>query len=205
MSALAFNSAELAFTLNWVEPGALLMDGLGRNYVSRLLLQAKSWDELLTTACSRHIGGHNYQLFDFQSRRIANVEAALGRCAVTHISKPFFHANQYVLLNKTLNMTDQVFGLSSVHRLRRLQALPRPATPDDMLKMLGDQQDREYPIYHDSLSHANGELSDWTLATALYDIDKHEITLMHGNPSLLRVQRRFSVPRSGHDLLTIFA
>ena len=36
---------------------------------------------------------------------------------------------------------------SSVHRLARVRALPRPSDLRDILAVLGDTQDKDYPIY----------------------------------------------------------
>lgn len=41
-SALAFNDRGLGFSLNWVGPGSCV-EGLGRNFVSRQLLEARGW------------------------------------------------------------------------------------------------------------------------------------------------------------------
>ena len=29
-----------------------------------------------------------------------------------------------------------------------------------------------YPVFHDELSHARGDMSDWTLATVLFDLNQ---------------------------------
>ena len=60
--------------------------------------------------------------------------------------------------------------------------MPVPTTAEDIRAVLGDQNDTQYPIFHDELSHARGELSDWTVATALFDLDARTMTMYHGNP-----------------------
>ncbi|CAE8588729.1 unnamed protein product, partial [Polarella glacialis] len=190
MSAMAFNSHGLAFSLNWVGPASCDTRGLGRNFVSRLLLEATSWEEAREVISRRHAVGHNYQLMDFRRRQIANFEVAQEKVSERRILEPFFHANQY----QTLEVPGQIINNSSSHRLARVAQLPKPQTPEDALRILGDQEDRSYPIFHDNLSHARGELSDWTLASVLFDLDKGSVELMAGNPASLKVQRRFLVP-----------
>lgn len=62
-----------------------------------------------------------------------------------------------------------------------------PYTAEAVLSILGDQHDVQYPIFHDELSHQRGELSDWTLATVLFDLDNATMTMYRGNPSKQQV------------------
>ena len=67
----------------------------------------------------------------------------------------------------------QSYGNSSLHRIARAAELPQALNPvslHDILRVLGDQHDASWPIYHDDASHAAGDLSDWTIATALFDL-----------------------------------
>lgn len=189
MSALAFNDAGIGFSLNWVGPHGVEMDGLGRNFVSRSLLEAQSWDEALRIATQKHACGHNYQIFDFQRKRIANIEVAHDQHIVRNITDPFFHVNQY----RTLSVPKQTIAPSSAHRTLRLLSLPLPHTVGEVLHVLGDQADHLWPVFHDELSHERGELSDWTLATAIFDLDDGSISVMRGNPADMRVLRSFQV------------
>lgn len=192
MGAFAFNSAGIAFSLNWVGPRTCATDGLGRNFVSRLLLEARSWEEAVAVIGKKHAAGHNYQLMDFENRRIANFEVAQDRYSCREVTAPFFHANQY----QTLMEPGQELSNSSLHRLARARELPPPSGPEDVLRALGDQHDAAFPIFHDAGSHDRGDLSDWTLATVLFDLDRRTVALMEGNPSRLEVRRLFGVPRS---------
>ena len=69
-----------------------------------------------------------------------------------------------------------------MHRIARVKEMPLPKTALDVINVLGDQHDVHYPIFHDEISHQRGELSDWTVATALFDLDKKTMTMYHGNP-----------------------
>jgi hypothetical protein len=47
----------------------------------------------------------------------------------------------------------------------------------------GDQGDTQYPVFHDLVSHVAGELSDWTLATALFSLDNRTMTMCVPQPA----------------------
>ena len=97
------------------------------------------------------------------------------------VSSPaFFHANQYVSLT-----VPQILGSSSAHRITRAHAMlaaHAPVNPADLLHIIGDQTDRSYPIYHDALSHKRGDLSDWTMCSALFDLRAGRLKVYEGNP-----------------------
>jgi len=172
------NSHGIGFSLNWVGPPQTL-PGLGRGFISRSLLEAQSLDDAIALATRwGQGGGHNIQLFDYCTRRIVNVEVAQTAYSTRNIGEPFFHTNQY----RTLEVVGQTLSPSSVHRLARVAEMPTPQSLEDMLHVLGDQEDSAYPIFHDQLSHARGELSDWTLATAVFDLDARTVVLLRGNP-----------------------
>lgn len=197
MSAFAFNADGLAFSLNYVAPRICTTDGLGRNYVSRQLLDAHTWDDAVSVISQKHAAGHNYQLMDFRHRRIASMEAANNVYSSVAVTEPFFHANQYTVLN----VPGQIFANSSIHRLARVKQLPLPKDGNDILKILGDQKDHSYPIFHDKVSHAHGDLSDWTLATALFDLDAGTVSVMDGNPANLVAKRVFHVAKPSQPVI----
>ena len=51
-----------------------------------------------------------------------------------------------------------------------------------MLQILGDQGDVAYPIFHDQLSHDKGDVSGWTIASALFDLRARTLQIFSGNP-----------------------
>ncbi|MCO5560759.1 hypothetical protein L7F22_014379 [Adiantum nelumboides] len=144
--AFGFNTYGVGFTLNAVplSPQEIVAGGIGRNFISRDLLEATC----LQSACKRVqvkelALGHSYNIFDIGSRRIVNVEtASKGRFSVKEIgAEPFFHVNMYKHLE-----VSQVEDQSSIHRHARAAELSK-CTKDDFLSVLGDTEDRDYPIY----------------------------------------------------------
>ena len=179
--AFAFSPvAGFAYSLNWVGPRDAVCPSAGRGFVSRAALSSPSFEaarELITS--TRASSGHNYQLMDTRRAAIINIEVApRGMYAVRPIgAEPFFHANQYQTL-----VLPQIIGNSSAHRLARAAELPPPKTLNGILHTLGDQHDASWPIYHDVASHQKGDLADWTIATALFDLRAKKLTIYTGNP-----------------------
>eukprot|EP00747_Dinoflagellata_sp_TGD_P169996 gnl/TRDRNA2_/TRDRNA2_200409_c0_seq1.p1 gnl/TRDRNA2_/TRDRNA2_200409_c0~~gnl/TRDRNA2_/TRDRNA2_200409_c0_seq1.p1 ORF type:complete len:406 (+),score=63.45 gnl/TRDRNA2_/TRDRNA2_200409_c0_seq1:140-1357(+) len=183
--AYGANSAGIAFSLNKVEPPLQNRHGLGRGFVSRSVLEAGDLDSAvkLATVPGQALG-HNFQLMDFCARTIVNLEVAGAKHSVRHIgAEAFFHANQY----ETLIVPGQSFSNSSSHRLARAAQLPAPHDLTGVLGLLGDQGDREWPIFHDEASHARGDLSDWTISSAAFNLDRKVVELLEGNPNQHRV------------------
>ncbi|KAH6801844.1 hypothetical protein C2S51_033290 [Perilla frutescens var. frutescens] len=101
--AFGFNSHGLAFTLNSVPPSKheIVAGGIGRNFISRDLLEAQNIDDALGRIYSSEASvGHSYNLIDINTRRILNVEtASRNRYSVHEVGTvPFFHANMYLHL-----------------------------------------------------------------------------------------------------------
>jgi len=198
--AFGFNSHGIALSLNYVAPAQsyVVLGGLGRNFVARDVLQAKNMEDAISRFTQNgQCAGHNTQLRDMVHHRVFNVETAThGAHNVLEITpdvSPYFHANMYLRLYP-INIT-QPIDPSTVGRTQRVHQLPPPTSPDDILTVLGDQEDRQYPLFHDILSHINGDISKgWTLASAIFDVRNATVTIYHSNPNLHRVQFFLSVP-----------
>ncbi|XP_027081575.1 uncharacterized protein LOC113781580 isoform X1 [Coffea eugenioides] len=172
--AFAFNSLGLAFTLNSVPPSQseIVAGGIGRNFISRDLLEAESMDDALTRIRSSEVSvGHSYNLIDTGTRRILNVEtASRTRVSVLEVGEtPFFHANMYLHLQ-----VHQVQDENSLTRQKSAALLPK-SSKIDFLSLLGDTSDKTYPIY------MTGPVL-YTLCTVLIDLDDNTLSITEGNP-----------------------
>ncbi|XP_008793986.2 acyl-coenzyme A:6-aminopenicillanic-acid-acyltransferase 40 kDa form-like [Phoenix dactylifera] len=172
--AFGFNSCGLAFTLNSVPPTReeISAGGIGRNFISRDLLEATGLGDALNRIHSSNASvGHSYNLMDARSRRILNVETASGnRCSVHEVGRtPFFHANMYLHLQ-----VQQVQDENSISRHNRAAQLSADSKAK-VLSILGDSVDKKYPIYMTGPTL-------YTLCTALIDLDEQTITIYEGNP-----------------------
>ncbi|OWM72128.1 hypothetical protein CDL15_Pgr018011 [Punica granatum] len=122
--AFGFNNCGMAFTLNSVPPSKdeIMFGGVGRNFISRDLLEAKSMNDALD---------------------ILNVEtASRSRLSIHEVGRnPFFHANMYLHLQ-----VPQVHDENSITRQKRAATLPK-RSKEDFLSVLGDTEDAKYPIF----------------------------------------------------------
>lgn len=172
--AFGFNNHGLAFTLNSVPPGEseIVAGGIGRNFISRDLLEATSIEDAVTRIRSSQVSvGHSYNLIDVNLRRILNVETASSQRLSLHEvgSTPFFHANMYLHLQ-----VNQACDQNSISRQNRAALLPK-RSKDDLLSLLGDTADEEYPIYMQGPTL-------YTLCTAVIDLDERTLAITEANP-----------------------
>ncbi|KAI9173606.1 hypothetical protein LWI28_003736 [Acer negundo] len=183
--AFGFNSHGLGFTLNSVPPveDEIVGGGIGRNFISRDLLEAIDIDDALLRIRSSEVSvGHSYNLIDVKRRQILNVEtASKNRVSIHNIeSTPFFHANMYLHLN-----IQQVQDESSISRQKRATVLPK-GSKDDFLSLLGDTNDAKYPVYMTGPTL-------YTLCTAVIELDVQTLTIIEGNPKKGQVSHVFSI------------
>ncbi|CAN1254214.1 hypothetical protein LINPERPRIM_LOCUS8571 [Linum perenne] len=174
-----------AFTLNSVPPSEheIVKGGIGRNFVSRDLLEATSMTDALKIIHSCEVSvGHCYNLIYMPERKILNVEtASKKRVSVYEVgSIPFFHANMYLHLQ-----VDQVQDDNSKSRQERAAVLQK-RSKEDFLSILGDMEAKRFPIY------MNGPTL-YTLCTVLIDLDKQTLSIIKGNPKDGEISHVFSV------------
>lgn len=97
--------------------------------------------------------GQNHQIFEMgatpSSNRIATIESAPHNASSVLIlsvvqgnDSTYFHANEYIRLS-----VEQIPQPSSVHREERYKEIGPPHQLQDIMKILGDTEDKEYPIY----------------------------------------------------------
>ncbi|RLN96266.1 hypothetical protein BBJ28_00019306, partial [Nothophytophthora sp. Chile5] len=187
--AFGFNGNGVAFTLNFVQPAEIKVGGLGRGFISRNLLTARDADDAIAIITRKgQAAGHNFQLMHVPTRRVWNIEvASFDRHAVIEYVATsaegdtvtaFFHANQY----QRLQVAQPPYQ-SSLHRLRRYSEMAPPTTIAEALAVLGDQHDRAWPVFHDLQSHERGDLSGWTLASIVFNLEQGKAVSLHGNPA----------------------
>lgn len=80
---------------------------------------------------------------------------------------------------------------STVARQKRFDELPPPTGPASIFNILGDQQNKEYPIYRDGAPPDTGVV---TLTTALFSSAFSSLELVMNNPKT--AQPLFSLPLS---------
>ncbi|KAF3448652.1 hypothetical protein FNV43_RR09365 [Rhamnella rubrinervis] len=191
--AFGFNNHGLAFTLNSVPPSEseIVAGGIGRNFISRDLLEATSIDDAVSKICSSEASvGHSYNLIETRTRRIVNVEtASRNRTSVYEIGEtPYFHANMYLHLQ-----VQQVQDENSLSRQTQAARLPK-SSREDFLSLLGDTEDPKYPIYMKGPTL-------YTLCTAVIDLDQNTVSIIQGNPQKEVVSHIFAMSSKDLKLL----
>ena len=71
-----------------------------------------------------------------------------GRTEAAEVLAVALYILMHVLSDRYLHLElDQFSDPSSIHRLARVKELPVPSTPEQVLDVLGDTQDKDYPIF----------------------------------------------------------
>ncbi len=176
-NAFGFNQAGILHTVNHVAPRPIKI-GVSRHFLARTLLDARSLDEAIGNVTgSDRASGFNYNIGSLTERRLVSVEVAPQHHHVREVQGYYTHTNHYFELNEQ----KQEISQSSQKRLARSLALGRETPPGkagQVLALLSDQSDRDYPIYRDAALPD----ADATLCSALYDLDRRELRIYYDHP-----------------------
>ena len=176
-NASGFNEFGILHSINHVAPRPVKV-GVGRHFIARSLLEARSLAEALRrVTLPDRAAGFNYNIGSLAERRIVSVEVSPERHHVHEVQGYYLHTNHYF----NLNNQKQEISPSSRKRLERCQALCRatfPANSSQVLALLSDHTDRDYPIYRD----ATLPDEDATLGSVLYDLGRRELRIFWSNP-----------------------
>ncbi|KAG2492466.1 hypothetical protein HYH03_009407 [Edaphochlamys debaryana] len=177
-TAFGANTAGVAFTLDALYPSEAQLPGLGRNFMSRALLDARGLEAAMEVLTQEgQATGRSVNLMSFKpSLEMWNVEIGPGGSydAVQLGDNDWlFHANSYLRLPQRQKVEN-----SSIHRQARAAAFDMPVTPGEVLALLGDTEDGEFPIYR------TGDYGGlvYTLCTALFDLVGRQMVVFRGNP-----------------------
>lgn len=176
-NAFGFNQAGILHTVNHVAPRPIQV-GASRHFLARSLLDARSLDEAVDNVTgSDRASGFNYNIGSLSERRVVSVEVAPQRHHLHEVRSCYTHTNHYLKLDGQA----QEISASSRKRQARSLSLARTTPPADaghVLAVLGNQSDRDYPIYRD----ATLPDTDATLCSALYDLDDRELRIYYDHP-----------------------
>jgi hypothetical protein len=177
-NASGFNEFGILHSINHVAPRPVKV-GLARHFIARSLLEARSLEDAVRrVTISGRAAGFNYNIGSLSERRIVSVEVSPERHHVHEVQGSYSHTNHYLQLNDQ----KQEISQSSRKRLERCQTLCRAifsTHSGDVLALLSDQTDRDYPIYRD----ATLPDEDATLSSALYDMDRRELRIYWDHPA----------------------
>lgn len=166
-NAFSTNQHGLAISVNALFPKDILVGGLARQFITRDVLNAVSIEDAIrrVTEAGPCASGFSLNVGSVVTKEIFNIEMSpgIGQSSVLRVTNYSYHFNQYLRLNVS-HFEDP----SSDHRLARVQQLPTPQTPQQVLDILGDTADKAYPIYRTGVAP---DLDADTMASALFDLD----------------------------------
>lgn len=167
-----YNAAGICFSVDNVSPRETRV-GLGRHFLARSLLEARSLDEAVErVTVPGRASGFSYTIGSIPERRIVHVEVAPAVHHLHEIQGAYFHANHYL----QLAAVEQIVTPSSQARVRRASEILQTTTPQDadgIRSLLGDQANEQYPLYRT----ATPPDQDQTLCTVLFDLDARRVRI----------------------------
>jgi len=175
----------LVFSTNDVEPVPVLV-GRARAFLGRDMCTSKTVEEALG-----HINvpnrafGFSLNVGSIKEKKTWNIELAPHGYAFTEVVSNFTHFNMYKMLN-----IPQLYDPSTAHRQVRANQIATPMNYSDMINLLGDNHDKQYPIYRNG---AGPDVGVATIATIVYDLIEMSVVIWDKNP-------RFSDPIYSFDL-----
>jgi len=164
----------LTFSENAVFPVHINVGGLGDNLIGRDLLNAVSLQDAVSRAgVENRACGISINIGIINNGFIANIEFSADNISVYWIQGNYSHTNMYKHLN-----VDQYSDESSIHRDHRINELPTVQGAQDILTVLGDTQDPQYPIYRNSSPPDCCS----TCSSILFDLDAQLASIFISNP-----------------------
>jgi hypothetical protein len=176
-NAFGFNEHGLIFTCNALFPASLnVQTGYARYFINRSVVDSVSIEDALARVTVQPgANGFSLNLGSTKEKVLLNVEVSpYYSFSVTLTEGNASHVNDYKHLNVPC-----LADLSSVHRQQRIDMYPAWANASDMLTILGDHSDIEYPIFR------NGNPPDTnvsTVATGLFDLTHKYLQVYQDNP-----------------------
>jgi len=197
-NAFGFNDDGLVIAINALFPAVVQPKKTFRNIITRALLAAQSVKEVDSILADENFGCaygfsvnlgvlpsddrnerphiYNYELAPQNSLPGSNVSKYMvprGDGGANNGS--YFHVNMYRRIHITQGKR---FTPSSVHRTKRIEAMPNPTSIEDIKQILGDTADQQYPIYR----HPTQTDPEDTIATALIDLRRCTMKVYRDNP-----------------------
>jgi len=173
--AFGFNE-HLAVSMNAVYPKEANI-AAGRIFINRDFLTAKSIPDLISKAANvKRAFGFSANVGQLSDGSISNIEFAPDVFAEVRVNGNYSHFNNY----KELADKVQAFvGISSAHRSTRADQMPAPQNAADILQILGDTNDSQYPIYRNGVAP---DTNVATTATGLFDLVGKTLQIWLDNP-----------------------
>lgn len=177
-NAFGFNAEGICFSVDSVQPRDVGV-GVSRQFIARSLLEARSLDDAIQRGTvSECASGVSYTIGSIPERRVVLVEVAPESHYVREIRGAYFHTNHY----RELADVDQIIHPSSRARVERARVMLQENSPQnaaEVLAILGDQENEQYPIYRAGTAPDQSA----TLCTALFDLEARQLRIYADHPT----------------------
>lgn len=149
-NAITFNDHGLYYTQNAMVPRTSRSDGLAMNFVQRRALDRADTlrqleDELRLPGQAL---GFNLNVVSIWERKGADLEVYENQSSLVPLDTNLSHMNMYKHIEGISKFQDQ--DPSTLHRQAKVDMLPAPKSVGDVMAILGNTDDDEYPIYRTS-------------------------------------------------------
>lgn len=177
-NTFGFNSHGLVITTNAEFPKAVQEKGIARSFLNRHFYSARTTmeaQEMVKQVLPELITGFALNVVSLNNLTdVFNVEVAPGNMSIKQVQSYYGHFNQYDHLR-----VPEHYDPSSVHRAARYNQLVPVTSEQDIYRILGDTEDKQYPIYREGNPPDEGVK---TVATAIYDLMGRKLTVYTSNP-----------------------
>ena len=193
LHAFGVNSNFVASSMNALFPTDVQLNGRGCYFLGRMMFDAKNIEDLIESyqnTSNGIISSYGVSLnigmkINNNQYRIVNIEISSTNISVLEINhtNPYaYHFNNYLRLNVSAKN-----DTSSAYRRQRTQYMIQHnfnnsiKNRDEIIQILGDTNNTEYPIYRESISPD----TETTLNTIIYDLISQNVYLYeHCNPKI---------------------
>jgi len=162
--------------------------GVGRYFLDRLAMQARSADEALTISRNPDRAySYHHVIASAPERRVFSLEVTPENEHLAEIKDLFIHTNHLLAPNLSAEAQDLDYVKSS--SLTRLEVLTRwkagrpdiaALSADDLVSALSSHEGRPYS----PCRHPEGEIRGSTLLTAVFDLDRSTMKVYKNQPCL---------------------
>jgi len=171
-NAPAFNSCGIAITTNYIGTREV-KDGIPRYFISRMMLEARTAEEALATAChAERAYGYHHIVASLPEGRAWGVEVTPSKSEKREIEGLYLHTNHLVFEGlRDTPQFEKYNALSSIPRYQSLQKLLGSVsdissiTKADIIKAMSSHEGKPYSLCR----HPEGEAEGATVGMAFFE------------------------------------
>jgi len=181
-NAFGFTSTGITITTNALFPVDVTTSGIPRAFINRDLLTSVTLEDAIEKATPLYCAsGFSANIGSILANEIVNIEVSPYIYRVRNIQGNYSHTNMYQGLKNDLQ---QYFDNSSYWRDIRIDEFPVWNSIEEAREILGDNKNKQWPIYRDGLPPDTGVV---TIATGVFDYNNKTLSIYLSNPKLTPV------------------